>query len=109
MNSKHEHVPTVSEVADEVVERLQNSQKTPQIGLGVSFNSPRESTWDKILKYALLPATPFMVAAALAVFINFNGTLIKIEVRLDNIERRFDATENKINDHEARIRVLERK
>ena len=78
--------------------------------------SHKETTWDKILKYCLLPSIPFIMIAILTAVMNFVSSysdikvlLAKIDMRLDAIERRLDNTDAKLNDYEYRLRHLERK
>ncbi len=110
MSEKHstQHI-SEDAIANKVIKKLEGGQNQPRLAFGFQHinNGHKETTWDKILKYCLLPTVPVVLIAIFTIIWNMSSTIIRIESRLDNIERRFDAVENRLNDHELRLRGLE--
>jgi hypothetical protein len=95
-------------VAERIIKKLEGQNQT-RLSLGIQHinNGNKETTWDKILKYYLLPTVPVVLIGIFTIIWNMSSTIIRIESRLNNIERRFDAVENRLNDHELRLRNVE--
>ena len=114
--SENTHIPTTQEVVAEVMKEIQMEQNRPSLQFGMQISQNKETTWDKIVKYAILPSLPIIFLALIGAFFSaYNSykdltvSIAKIDIKLDNMERRYDSAESKITDHENRIRSLERR
>lgn len=114
--SENKRIPTTQEVAAEVIKEMQAEQNRPSVQFGMQISQNKETTWDKILKYTILPSIPLILIGVITVFFNaYNGykdlniAIIKLDGKFNNMERRYDSAESKIADHEHRIRSLERR
>ncbi len=114
--SENKHIPTTQEVVAEVMKEIQTQQNQPSLQFGMQISQNKETTWDKIVKYTILPSIPLILIGVITVFLNaynaykdLNIAIIKLDGKFDAMERRYDSAESKINDHEHRIRSLERR
>ena len=98
------------------MKEIQMEQNRPSLQFGMQISQNKETTWDKIVKYTILPSIPLILIGVITVFINaynaykdLNIAIIKLDGKFDAMERRYDSAESKITDHENRIRSLERR
>ena len=115
MSEKH-HLKHVDEdaIAERIIKKLGSKQNQLRVALGIQHFSNRETVWDKILKYCLLPSVPIIMIGIFTMIWNISTAysdikvvLTKIEMRLDNIERILDNVDSRLQDHENRFRGLE--
>lgn len=116
--SENKHIPTTQEVVAEVMKEIQTQQNRPsfQLGVGMQFSQNKETTWEKFIKYGMIPIlfTALMgigsiIFNAYNAYKDLNIAIIKLDGKFDAMELRYDSAENRITDHENRIRSLERR